>query len=314
MTKRNSILELWRFAFCMTVLGIHFFNMYNEAFGTDLPYFHAGYLGVEFFFLAAGYFVSAYYEKKQRKKSFATRLKAIPSYAVSRIKRLYPLYLASLLSMLVVRTVLVGKSFSYVVTTLKNCYAEFIMLQWTPIGNEVLVSACWFVPAVFFGAIVFLLLFSVFGRWNGWVIAPVISFFIYRYYFNLIGKIDVIPSYHGMLRGFAGIGIGIFIYYVVAWLQKLTADTGCTKIYSLVAMVISSAIFIGIFIYTNFGHRSKWDYLIIALYAVGLILLMSSTVSVPKKADKCFLALGKSTYPIYILQMTVLELFFTLVS
>ncbi len=307
MSKRNSLLELWRFVFCMAVLLMHFINSYNQTTGGTSRFFHAGYLGVEFFFIAAGYFIGSYYDKKQAKKNVNERLRSILSYAWSRLVRLYPLYLLALCLMLIVRTVFVGKSLGYVVTTIKNCFAEFFLLQWTPIGNEVLISSCWFVPAVFFGGLFFVILLAFTGKFGGYLIAPLASFFIYRYYFNLIGKIDVIPAHHGILRGIAGIGFGVFIYFIVKLLCKPIIHYNITKIYSLISGSISSVIFLGIFIYTNYGRRSKWDFLIIALYGIGILLLMSSQIKLPEKVEKVFNTLGKTTYPIYVLQMPIIE-------
>lgn len=307
MSKRNNLLELWRFMFCMAVLLMHLINSYNQTTGGTTRFFHAGYLGVEFFFIAAGYFIGSYYEKKQAGKSTRECLQSIVSYAWSRLVRLYPLYLLALCLMLIVRTIFVGKSLGYAWTTVKNCFAEFFLLQWTPIGNEVLISSCWFVPAVFFGGLCFVIILAFTGKIGGYVVAPIASFFIYRYYFNLIGKIDVIPAHHGILRGIAGIGFGVFIYFIAKLLCKPIVKYNITRIYSWCAGSISSIIFLGIFIYTNYGRRSKWDFLIIALYGIGILLLMSSQIKLPEKVEKVFHFLGKTTYPIYVLQMPIIE-------
>lgn len=96
--KRNDVLELWRFIFCIMVLGFHFFSKIES------ELFHAGYLGVEFFFLVSGYFIGSFYTKQLSGKSFSNRLKAIGAYICSRLKRLYPLYLAALFLMLFIRS------------------------------------------------------------------------------------------------------------------------------------------------------------------------------------------------------------------
>ena len=307
MTKRNNLLELWRFVFCMAVLLMHFVNSYNQTIGGLPRICYAGYLGVEFFFIVAGYFIGAYYDKHQFQKSIPDRMRSIISYAWSRFVRLYPLYLVALVMILIVRTIFVGKSFGYILTRIKNCFAEFILLQWSPLGNEVMISAGWFVPAVLFGGLFFVILLAFTGRVGGYVIAPVTSFLIYRYYFNLIGKIDVIASYHGVVRAIAGVGFGVFIYFIVKSLCQLLQKYNLTKIYSIIGVTLSSLIFTGIFIYTNFGHRCKIDFLIIALFGIGILLLMSSRVKLPEKLDKLFGTLGKTTYPIYVLQMPIIE-------
>lgn len=304
--QRNCLLEFWRFVFCMAVLAFHFFIR------TKWDYFHAGYLGVEFFFLVSGYFIGAYYEKHQKGQGLLIRLKSVWIYAVSRIRRLYPLYLLALVLMLTVKTVINGWRAKEILSTVKNCLAEFFLLQWTPLGNEVLISAGWFVPAVFFGGLFFVALLAVMGRFGGFLIAPLISAAIYGYYFRLIGKIDVIFSFHSVLRALAGIGFGVFLYFVCGCLRRRLDAAKRAGLLRRVCTLSASLLFSALFVYTNFGRRSKWDFLIIALYGVGLILLMGAPVKFRDKTEKAFLFLGKTTYPIYTLQMPLMELLFFL--
>lgn len=303
---KNCLLELWRFVFCMAVLAFHFFIR------TEWDFFHAGYLGVEFFFIVSGYFVGVYHEKKQKGKPFLARMKALMNYGGSRLRRLYPLYFLALLLMLFVRMVINRWKMGDVLYNVKSCLAEFFLLQWTPLGNEVLISAGWFVPAVFFGGLFYAALLALTGRFGGYVLSPLISFGIYDYYFHLIGKIDVIFSYHSVLRGVAGIGYGVFIYFLCGCIGRLMEKTERVGQIRRVCMILSSLLFFCLFVYTNFGRRSKWDFLIIALYGMGLILLMSAQVRLGERVEKLFLFLGRTTYPIYALQMPVIELLFFL--
>lgn len=305
MHKRNSILELWRFAFCIAVLGLHLFERMN------LNYFHAGYLGVEFFFIVSGYFIGAYYSKHQEGNNLKVRLKSVGIFVSTRLKRLYPFYGLALCIMLLVRSILKNYGTRDILILIKSCLAEFFFLQWTPLGNEILISTGWFVPAVFFGGLFFVLLLAFTGKLCGYFLAPVISFFIYRYYFLLIGKIDVIFSYHGVLRGMAGIGFGIFIYFLCNCLSNLKHIKIVHKKWlNMFFFIASSVMFSLLFIYTNLGHRSKWDFFVIFLYGIGLLLLMAGSVKLPEKPEKVFLFLGKITYPIYIFQMPMIELLF----
>ena len=298
MTKRNYLLELWRFFFCIAVLGLHFFSKVN------IPLFDVGYLGVEFFFVVAGYFVGAYYVKKMQNLPLLQQVKAVGGYAVSRLKRLYPYYFFALLLMLFVRILTRQYGIGQVPSILKKCYAEFFMLQWTPIGNEVLISAGWFVPSVFFAGVFYVGLFAVCKNWTGYVIAPMCVLGIYGYYFRLIGKIDIIFSYHSVLRGIAGVGLGIFVFFLCEKLRNVVKERSW---YPKLAVIIITILFFGVFIYTNFGRRSKWDFLVIALYGIGVLLLMAADVKGNEKVEKIVGLLGKSTYPIYIFQMPVIE-------
>lgn len=306
MQKRNSLLELFRFLFCMSVLGIHLFT---EA---KLNYFRAGYLGVEFFFILSGYFVGAYYGKYQKGWNIAKRLKTVADYALSRLKRLYPLYFLALIVMLFVRIVIKENTIYETIHVIKKCYAEFFLLQWTPLGNEVLISSGWFVPAVFFGGILFVLLLALFQKPAGFFAAPIISFLIYRYYFLLIGKIDVISSYYGVLRGVAGIGLGVFVYFLCNELPKELPQAAKQKFGNRFLKMFSCLLYLVIFCYTGYGRRSKADFIIIFLYALGLFTLIKANHKVSDKHESLFLALGKITYPLYLFHMPVIRLVFGL--
>lgn len=206
--------------------------------------------------------------------------------------------------MLVVKLITKQYEVIQLLTVIKNCYAEFFMLQWTPIGNEVLISAGWFVPSVFFAGVFYVGLFAVCKNWTGYVIAPMCVLGIYGYYFRLIGKIDIIFSYHSVLRGIAGVGLGIFVFFLC---EKLRGFVKGNSFYSKFAVGMTTMLFFGIFIYTNFGRRSKWDFLIIVLYSVGVLLLMATDVKGEEQVERVVGLLGKITYPIYVFQMPIIE-------
>ena len=172
---RDYTVELWRFVFCIVVLGLHFFSK------TSYPFFRAGYLGVEFFFLLSGFGIWQFYLKRMAGQKLSDKLYQFGLYIGSRLKRLYPFYFLSLLCMLLLRTWQYRWSISDIIFYLKTGWAEFLMLQCGPLGNEVLISANWYVAAMFMGSILLLCLLMLTGRWGGLFICPVLSLSIYHY-------------------------------------------------------------------------------------------------------------------------------------
>ena len=61
-------------------------------------------------------------------------------------------------------------------------------------------------------------------------------------------------------------------------------------------------------IYMYAGHRGWKDFLVIGVYFVSLFLLLMTKVQLTEKTEHIFKVMGKTTYPIYILHMPVLEL------
>ncbi|MBQ8198769.1 MAG: acyltransferase [Lachnospiraceae bacterium] len=303
---REYTVELWRFFFCMAVLGLHFFIK------TEYSFFRAGYLGVEFFFLLSGYGIYSYYMKCMNGKNMGERWYQFGRYIGARIIRLYPLYFLSLLCMLVFRIVAEKWSLVRIVNYMKAGWAEFLLLQCGPLGDAVLISPHWYVAAFFWGSVILLLLLLYTGKVGGYLLCPVISVAIYRYYIGLIGKIDIIYSYHAVLRALAGLSLGVFIGFAVSFVHAKK-----TEIPSWIRMsgyVIGNLILLGVFIYTNFGHRSLIDFVVIGLYAVALFLLFAVQIPVGQKKKAIFQRLSSWTYPIYLFQMPVIECLFFLMK
>jgi len=201
-------------------------------------------------------------------------------------------------------------------------------LQCGPLGNEVLISADWYVAAVFWGGIILLLLLMLTGRFGGLVICPLVSIGIYGYYLNLIGKIDVIFSYHAVLRGIAGLSLGGFIYFLVNSFQKektspvrsdqsgnpdmqspaIKKQITLPKYAEWILFVLANLVLTGVLVYTNFGRRCPMDFVVITLFAGSLFLLMRSKVECQERIGKVMRLMGKVTYPIYIFHMPIIEL------
>lgn len=320
-SSRDYTVELWRFIFCIVVLGFHFFIK------TKYSFFRAGYLGVEFFFVLSGYGIYSYYIKQMQGEIFRERLYQYGRYIGMRLIRLYPLYLISLLCMLLFRAVSGGWSFGKIISYMKIGWAEFMMLQCGPLGNAVLISAHWYVAAFFWGSVIVLLLLMLTGRVGGYVICPVMSVLIYRYYFHLIGKIDVIYSYHAVIRAVAGLALGVFIGFtaqivwdkVFAKVQHENAEEVSQRKKRMVYLryvlyIFANLALTGVVVYTNFGRRSKIDFLVIAIYAVSVFALFVTRIQVSEKKKALFARLSGVTYPIYLFQMPIIEMLFWLMA
>lgn len=308
---RDYTVELWRFIFCMVVLGFHFFVK------TKYDFLKAGYLAVEFFFLVSGYGIYAYYVKQVKGKKWKDKIYAFGMYIGKRLLKLYPLYLLSLLCMLAFQIVNRGWDFSQTVSYLSRGWTEFFLLQCSPAGQgAALILPNWYVAALFWGSAICLLILLLAGKFGGCIICPVLSFVIYRYYFYQVGKIDVVYSYHAIARATAGLALGICIGFVsqLLW-EKLFAGAKEAFLkrmtwlrYGLYAL--ANLMLAGVLVYTNYGRRSRGDFLVIALYAVSFLLLFTARIYPGEKKKALFSRLSGVTYPIYLFQMPVIEMLF----
>lgn len=300
---RDDTVELWRFIFCIAVLGFHFFLKMESSI------LRAGYLGVEFFFILSGYGLSSYYHKKMQDKALWDRLTQLGYYIGGRIIKLYPLYIISLIFMLLIKIFQNHWSFHEVAAYLKLEWAELIWLQCGPLGNEVLISAHWYIPAMFWGSVMILCILMTAGKLGGLILCPIISIGIYGYYFRLIHKIDVIFSYHAVLRGIAGLALGVFIGFLIEDVLR-TKAIKCEFFNGMAAKILyglANGVLLFVFIYMNFGRRSNWDFVIIGIYAIAIFVLLLIRKPVSAKMSHLCNRLSSLTYPIYILQMPVIE-------
>ncbi len=318
---RNSIIESWRIIYCLVILGFHFFSKF------EMRPFHAGYLGVEFFFLLSGLGIYRSYVSflKSRsnfgagdpaKVSFDSNDNAylhqkpafLLSYMKKRLIRLYPLYLCSMICMLIVKIITHQVLPSGMIHYMKDCLAEFFMLQCSPLGGEVMIAANWYVASLFWGSLFWMILLLIFGKAAAYILAPCAALSLYGYYFATIGKIDVIFSYHAFLRGLAGLGLGIILGCISELITK-KSDTRASKagLLSHAASITACVILAGIVIYTNFGHRSRIDFAVIALFFASLLMLLPGGDPLPDKVRGAIFSASSFTYPVYLFQMPVIE-------
>jgi peptidoglycan/LPS O-acetylase OafA/YrhL len=168
------------------------------------------------------------------------------------------------------------------------------------------------VAAFFWGSVILLAVLMLTGKIGGYVICPIASVLIYRYYFNLIGKIDVIYSYHAVIRAVAGLALGIFVGFSAQflWGHIFEKDSERKNHIRYILYVLANLALTGVVIYTNFGRRSKIDFLVIGVYAVAVLALFVTRIPIGEKKKALFSRLSGITYPVYLFQMPIIEMLF----
>ncbi|MCR5417358.1 MAG: acyltransferase family protein [Lachnospiraceae bacterium] len=305
--SRNYNIELWRIVFCVVIVIYHF----GITFGRNL--LGAGYLCVEFYFLLSGLGIYMAYQKGKEQG-----IKGLFPYAKSRFLRLYPLYIASMAAMLISDLITHQIVLSEVPGLLKNCLAEFFMLQCSPLGNSVLVYTNWYVATLFWGSLLYMLILLLLKKAAVYVICPLTGIGLYYYYARLIAKIDVIVSYHGFLRALAGLGLGIFLAALAEAVTHLrdekapnTENSASGGIW-IILVIPANLLLIYAVYYFGIGVRSLKDFVMIGLFFAALFLLVSGKDPVPKKGRKMLAVASRLTYPVYLFQLPVLQLLYYL--
>ena len=311
MSKKNSWIELYRFIFLLSILFLHFFSFFEIE---PIP-FRGAFFSVEFFFLVSGFFLGKSTEKAMKDKGFTDRLKCVPDYVIKRLKRLYPMYFAALILALLIKKFTHSPDYTGFFNWIKEGWPEFLMLQWTPLSGNILIGILWFIPSIFFGGLVLTFLASFFGKnieWFGFIVCPLIAFADYAFFFITIGKIDVIVSHYGIMRGIGSPAMGWFLYKISGVISKRIGDSSdkAIPVFALFAHLIMA----GVLIYENFTHKGPHNMITIIILSIGLICLSLGNLPVKEKTEKIFMKLGSLTFVLYIFHMPFYEILNAILS
>lgn len=303
-SSREMTLELWRFFFCFSVVMMHL------CVRLDVKLFSAGYLGVEFFFILSGYGVAMFFQKHLAGQAFPLRVKGVGSYALSRIKKLYPMYVCAVAIMFLFNAIWQKLGVRGTLTAFKEGWPEFFWLQCQPFGGNIQVVSDWYVPAMFWGSLAVLIVLILVGEKLALVVCPLLALAGYGYFFKLICKIDVIFSYYPVIRAIAGLSLGAFVCLLTTLLKKKER-----KPHGAIAValyVMANVALVCMFAMTHFGHRGWTDFLFIGIFALSIFVLVCVELPLPERAKKWFGRLGGITYPIYIFHLPVIDIILTL--
>ena len=303
---RNYTVELWRFIFCIVVLGFHFCAK------TNTPFLGAGYLAVEFFFVLSGYGIFFYYSKYMQGEKISMKWYRYGHYIGKRLLELYPLYLLSLIAMLLFVACSQKWNMSQLFAYMKNGWAEFFLFQCGPLARRVLIVPHWYVAALFWASLAVLFLLMIGGKCVRYVICPICAVVIYVYYYNLVGKIDLTYSYSAILRAAAGLMSGVFLGGVIDILRRKEISISKEKRKCL--YVIGNLLFVMALVFMMWGKRASFDFFLVALLFVALFLTFLAGDFMDEKKKALFERLSSWTYPIYLFQMPVLELLFWVIN
>ena len=152
---KNRAIEFFRFFFCCGIFFFHFGALHAPE--TAFWPFAGGYLGVEFFFLVAGWLMMPRLLRLPRGRA---GLRPALELFAGRVRRLYPPYLISLLALLAARKLLYP---AYgLLPALRGGLPDLLLLQVFR-GNWTMEILYWFVSALLWAGLLLSLLALGFG-------------------------------------------------------------------------------------------------------------------------------------------------------
>ncbi len=297
-SKRNNAFEFYRFVFIIFIFFMHF-RSYG-CFDGDENYFAAGYLGVEYFFIISGFFMMQKIEKLFASNKALNPEKSTASFFASRVRRLYPLYIFSLVFyLIVVKTVKPEYDIS---SHAESGFADFLMLQ-VFFGNEPVNLQLWFVSGLIWGSLPAYYLAVKFREKYTCIVAPLVFLGFLGFCFAKFKKIDIIstsPVFLGaFFRAFSEIGIGCTVCSVCNKLKNRSFSKSDRIILSISEILLP-------LLCGYIAWRGHWNYLdfigTVAICALVFVTALGKGVVSKMLNNKFSGFLGSITYSMYLNQ------------
>ncbi len=196
--QKNNAVQLYRIV-CTLIICLHHFQG-----AVSINLMHHGYVCVEFFFILSGYFL---YNSFKKEETHSCR-----RYIGKRIKRLYPEYLLAAIVMVIMEIIS-----SHELSAVK-AVPEILMIQATGIFTGGYNAPCWYLSVIMFLMPVIYAALSEFENIYIKFIIPTAVVLGYTYIFNLESGLESWQVsgaiYPPVIRGFAGLNIGVFLAYI----------------------------------------------------------------------------------------------------
>lgn len=303
---RFVILDFVRFILAVLVAMMHF-----DGFAAP----HKAYLAVDFFFILSGFVLSVAYERRASGETFYR------SFIVDRIARLYPLHALMLLLFIPANLLfywtsggqLLENGWSYQDGRIYTFILNLVMLQNVGLNT----AGSWNAPSwsisveMFVNVFLGLLLIAMAHRRPVWPSLLAAAIICYMFIFVQFGNLGVIYEKAfgflntGLLRGLAGISLGVISYQIWQWLQ---AKPSCLPLAKVIAA--SSAV-ASILIMLVFTGMPNGDLAIIPL----MFMFVTSTAIVERQSPirdgrirSYLIELGALSYGVYLFHWLILTI------
>jgi len=274
--KRNGQIEIYRWIFISLICLLHFgSNTSNQIVG-------AGYIGVEFFFVVAGFYL-AMNAKKKKIDAF--------KYTKNIIKKLFPIYALSILMLLLYRIIITLINMNSVIEFLKTIAndallagLELTMFQMLGYANTPVNAPLWYVSVLIIVSYFIWYFYTKDKKKFITIYAPIIILISISVLTTANQGLDLHRTrqlflYDGIYRGFLDMTIGLLAFNLYEYLNKKKIKT---KLKYLNLIEILSIIYLIIHI-INF-RRTNFDFL--ALLVIALLVIIAN-LKITKLSSIC---------------------------
>ncbi|WP_419822128.1 acyltransferase family protein [Anoxybacterium hadale] len=302
---RNYAIDFLRFIFSIIVVMTHT-NGLRPPDKNSYP-FVGGYLAVEFFLILSGFFMMQSIYSSDDKVDKENYGRQSLEFIFMKMKPIFPYYIWSLLSYLAVYNFLNSFSSYEFLKNITYSFFELFMLQMTGISQVVYNAPTWYLSALLLSMPVLYYLGLKNKDFLIYIFAPVFVILIYGFFSQSFGQMDVWNNYilvakAGVLRGIAGLCVGIVCYSIYLKISKLKFSKRQRLIMTILEILGYLAVIIILFMK---GH-SRLDFILIfAIAALILITLSGQSYTQGFLNNRVSYWLGQFSIPLYLTHWTI---------
>ncbi len=302
--KRNGVVDLMRFVFCMIIVIYHSRNLGGNTVNNTL-FADAGYICVEFFFLVSGFLMA---------KSAMTMQDASQGIGVETVKFLWrkirpviPFYLLAVFFSY--SRQIFANDFSFI-ETVENFMMgiwDLTFLRVSGIKTFGLIRATWYLSAMY---LAMLILFPMLRKWKKnfiYIIAPLLSIFLMGYLSQTCDNLNQYINnwnlvFPGMIRAIAELSLGCICYAVCEKIKSLRFTT-----FSRILITFVQVAGYGLTILCmHLLPCKQFDFVLVAILAVCVTLSFSGQgIAASFFTGRVYPWLGKMSLIIYLNHMWI---------
>ena len=295
---RNGVLDVLKFLFALQILLHHSRQLFH-----GLTLFSGGYIGVVFFFIAAGFNMAGSAAQVNASGADAYA-KATLQYMKRRLLRILPYYVPAFLFCFVVAEIAGPTSLHQAVRDAAGSVFGFGLMEMAGFASNVLLGGSWFLSAMLLSQFVLYPLLLRFRSLFSEVAAPLIAIFLFGFlsknYSSLGMPLAGTPYYcAGFLEAVACLSLGVACRSVSEALKRNPPRRAVSAALQAVcyAAAFAAPVFIG---------KTALDFVWALLLGIA-VTLTATTFGGSFSGSKFVGFLGGISFPLYLTHFTVLQ-------
>lgn len=301
MKQRNGYIALWKYIFAIVIVFFHCRALFPN---WGIPVFYLGYLGVEFYFIVAGYYLAK--KTLEIKKNPDKIGEETFNFILDKLKRFMPYIVIAFVICMPIRAYYLDWSISEILNSVWN----LLLIRNLGIGKVYVMNHLWYIVTMLISMGILYPILRKFKENYIYIFSPIISILGLAYMFKLgtLGlTYDTWNGYVniGLIRAFVELNIGLYIYIIVDKINKINY----TRITKYIITIISQILLLGVLYGTSFTTNPKtYEFVMFLMIIVATTLMLTKHIQGNKFLNNKFIFyLEKQSTLIYINHLTMIS-------